>query len=100
MKQNSDIPGRQVRFTLRPKEGLMKLVRTAVPKMKKLAFLLACSPLLLLLAEPAHPQAVTQTPAALTFGIPFGTPGTPPASADQPVTVTITSGSVTFSNPS
>jgi hypothetical protein len=103
MKQNSDIPRRQVRFALRPKEGLMKLVRTAVPKMKKLAFLLACSPLLLLLAEPAHPQAVTQTPAALTFGIPF-VPGTPPgpplASAEQAVTVTITSGSVTFSSPS
>jgi hypothetical protein len=101
MKQNSDIPGRQVRFALRPKEGLMKLVSTAVPKMKKLALLLACSPLLLLLAEPANPQAVTQTPAALTFGIPFGTPGTPPTSAEQAVTVTITSGTVvTFSTPS
>src|SRR6202008_4952408 len=72
--------------------------------MKKFALLLVCSPLLLLLAEPAHAQAVSQSPNSLSFGIPTGTPvispATLPASAPQTVTVTIASGSVTFSNPS
>src|SRR3974377_594226 len=75
----------------------MRPVRPAL-QMKKLAILLACCPLLLLLAERAHAQAVTQTPAALTFGIPFVPPsGSPLASAEQAVTVTITFGSETFS---
>jgi hypothetical protein len=72
--------------------------------MKKFALALVCSPLLLLLAEPAHAQAVSQSPNSLSFGIPTGTavisPATLPASAPQTVTVTIASGSVTFSNPS
>ena len=78
----------------------MMPVRPAM-KMKKLAILLACCPLLLLVAERAPAQAVTQTPAALTFGIPFvPPPGSPLPSAEQAVTVTITLGSVTFSTPS
>src|SRR6202008_3261055 len=69
--------------------------------MKKFALALVCSPLLLLLAEPAHAQAVSQSPNSLSFGIPTGTPpASMPASAPQTVTVTIASGTVTFSSPS
>src|ERR1700751_549472 len=68
--------------------------------MKKFALALVCSPLLLLLAEPAHAQAVSQSPNSLSFAIPTGTPpASMPASASQTVTVTIASGTITFSDP-
>ena len=67
----------------------MMLVRPAI-KMKKLAILLACSPLLLLSTERANAQAappVSASPTDLSFGIPTGT--TPAVSAAQQITLTL-----------
>src|SRR6516164_8694745 len=74
MTQNRNpLVNKSVQFDLCPKEGLMMPVRPAM-NMKKLAILLACSPVLLLSIERANAQAppppVSISPTDLSFGIP------------------------------
>ena len=68
--------------------------------LKNIILPVLCSAVLLLCAHCAQAQ-VTVSPGSnsLTFGIPSGTPGTPPSSTPQNVTLTVTSGSITFPSP-